>query len=239
MRYLMQKKFHLTLFLIFISVPTTTYALEILSLGDSITQGLQRTASRIIYGITSPVNGAANIGGYQPFLNASLDKYIEPSTVYNWGIAGETSRGGLMRIQNILNSRQTDYILILYGANDLNAGISASTTQANIRNMVRLSRVANVLPIISELSPYNFHTFRIENLYNPLLNELSIEENVNIVPMYQDMIVNWNSTPYHSGDGLHPNTNGYAVMSELWFRAIQQRVNDDVSIMPIILLLLK
>lgn len=238
MRYVFQKKFHLTLFLIIISVPTTTYALEILSFGDSITQGLQRTASKIKYGITSPVNGAANIGGYQPFLNKSLDIYIEPSTVYNWGISGETSRGGLMRIQNILNSRQSDYILILYGANDLNAGISASTTQANIRSMIRISRAANVIPIISELSPYNLHTSRIENQYNPLLNDLSIEENVTIVPMYEDMIENWNSTPYHSGDRLHLSTNGYVVMSELWFRAIQDTDNDSYSIAPIIQLLL-
>lgn len=219
------------------SFVTNIYALEVLSLGDSITQGLQRTASKVIYGITNPVNGAANIGGYQPYLNHSLNYYIEPSAVYNWGIAGETSKGGLARIQSVLNSRSADYILILYGANDLNSGISASTTQANIRSMVEISRNANVIPIISEITPYNLHTTRIENQYNPLLNELSLEEGVTIVPMYQKMIQNWNSIPYHSGDGLHLSTEGNNFMGALWFNTIQD-INGTHNIVPILQLLL-
>lgn len=238
MRYLAQKSLYLTIFLISTLSPTPIQALEILTLGDSITQGLQRNASRVIYGIVNPVNGAANIGGYQPLLNTSLDKHIEPSTVYNWGIAGETSKGGLMRIQNVLNSRPADYILILYGANDLNAGISASTTQANIRSMVRTCRAANITPIISELTPYNLHTSRIEYQYNPLLNELSLEENVAIVAMYKNMIQNWNILPLHSGDGLHLSNEGYVVMSELWFQTIQKLNADAYNIVPIIKLLL-
>ena len=115
------------IFLMLAAAGTPSAALEILTVCDSITQGLQRTSSGQLFGNLSPGNGRANFGGYQPRLNQLLDARIEPSTVYNWGIGGETSNQTVGRINNVLNSRDADYILILCGVNDLFRGISSST----------------------------------------------------------------------------------------------------------------
>lgn len=224
------------LFLVFF--PSAGRCLEILTYGDSITQGLQRTSGLILYGVTSPVNGAANIGGYQPYLNNILDQNIESSNAYNWGVSGETSLGGLGRIESVLSSRVADYILILYGANDLNAGISASATKANVKSMVQKCRQYNVVPILSELTPYNSFTSQVPYLYNPAIRALAEEENTTIVLMYENMIKGWNSIPYHSGDGLHLSDLGYVVMSNYWFEAILKEENAGSGMAPIYKLLL-
>ena len=125
------RKLSAWLILLMISAASTpAMALEVLTVCDSITQGLQRTSNGQLYGNLSPGNGRANFGGYQPWLNQLLDDGIEPSTVYNWGIGGETSSQTVGRINNVLNSRPADYILILCGVNDLFHGISSSATSA-------------------------------------------------------------------------------------------------------------
>ena len=228
------------------------HALEVLSIGDSITQGLQRTYSGVVFGITSPRFGAANVGGYQVRLNTKLDANIEPSSVYNWGFQGELSAGfnpisgapgGVNRIGSVLNSRPADYILIMYGANDLYAGISSSSTSANLGNMIDQSRARDVIPIISEITPNTlfrngFFDFLISNDYNPKLKAVAAQKETPIVLMYSKMRSEWNRL-YDSGDGLHLNSNGYNRMGEEWFEVLEKvHQANNRNIVPLLLPLL-
>ncbi len=201
----------------------SSFGLEVLTSGDSITQGLGRTAAGQEFGVTSPVNGAANIGGYQPVLNQQLDAAVEPSTIYNWGVAGDRSFHGVSRIGGVLNSRPADYILIMYGANDLYQGLSSSATQANMDNMISQSFAREVTPIIAEITPNtsngNFDA-AIAFDYNPRLHALAAVREIEIAPMYQALRGLWQVVPYTSGDGLHLNGTGYNVMTTQWFDRI-------------------
>ena len=67
--------------LILMFTSNQAFALEILTVGDSITQGLFRTFGGSQSGVTSPQNGSINFGGYQPRLNQRLDSEIAASTV--------------------------------------------------------------------------------------------------------------------------------------------------------------
>ena len=216
-------------------------ALEVLCAGDSITQGLQRTGSGIIFGIKSPQNGSVNVGGYQSRLNTMLDSNIEPSTLYNWGFGGENSAGGLGRINSILDSRSADIILIMYGANDLYQGISSSGTKANIRAMIDRSRSKGVIPIISTITPNTNGSFNpsIRLDYNPKLYQVANEKQVAIAENY--LVVdgpNWYTVPYHSGDFLHLSNAGYEKMAQAWFDVIEELLVPNKSIIPIIELFL-
>ena len=218
-------------------------ALKVLTVCDSITQGLQRTGSGHEFGIVNPVNGAANVGGYQPVLNQMLDANIEPSTVYNWGIGGEKSSQTVNRINSVLNSQPAaEYILILCGANDVLNGISSNTTKANISTMVDRSLAKGVTPIISELSPITVgaYDYSVWAYYNPKIRAVAAQKNVPLVYMFgegnnanasawvSDLRLGWKggvggSPPaYHSGDGLHLSNFGYVKMAEKWFDVIQQ-----------------
>ena len=252
MKYQMYKSFRVLLALVVtlgpLSYPAVSYAKEFLSIGDSITQGLQRRRNGSEYGITSPVNGAANIGGYQPRLKSKLDAGIEPSNVYNWGFGGDLSGGsngfspgGVARIGSVLNSRPADFILIMYGANDLYAGISSNATRANMGNMIDQSLAKNVVPIVSEITP-NIAANRvfydkIATQYNPALKSIAAEKGVEIVLMFYEMYADWENL-YNSGDGLHVSNTGYEKMSQVWFDGIQKVTGNSNSVPSIDLLLL-
>ena len=221
-----------------------SHAIEAFALGDSITQGLQRTANRTIYGITSPLNGAANIGAYLPGLKSKLDANIETSNLYNWGVGGEVSTGGVGRIGNVLNTRPADYILILYGANDLYAGISSSTTRANVGSMIDQSKARDVVPIVSEITPNIYDAGGvfdnlIANVYNPDLKNIAAQKDVEIVLMFFEMRAGWESL-YNSGDGLHLSNAGYEKMSQEWFEVLElvHLRNSNSNIVPLLIPLL-
>ena len=224
--------------------PATGFSVQINTIGDSITQGLQRTKDNFIYGIPYPLNGAANIGGYQPRLKVKIDAAIGSSNLYNWGIGGERSTGGVGRIGFVLSLRRSEYILIMYGANDLYAGISSSTTQANVGSMIDQSRARNVIPIISEITPNTYASggqfdALIANDYNPKLKSLAAFKKTRIVLMYYEMRSGWEFF-YNSGDGLHLSDTGYDKMSQEWFEVFEQvyRLNNRSNIMPVLIPLL-
>lgn len=219
------------------------HALEVLTIGDSITQGLQRNAGGGDFGITLPVNGAANIGGYQPRLKSKVDANIEPSNLYNWGIGGEFSTGGVSRISSVLTSRKADFILIMYGANDVFAGISSNTTRANLGNMIDQSKARNVVPIISEITP-NIYVAGgkldvfIANDYNPKLKSIAAEKDTEIVLMFAEMKAGWKNL-YNSGDGVHLSNLGFEKMSQEWFEVIDSVYQmNSLNLVPFLVPLL-
>ena len=217
------------------------HSLNVISFGDSITQGLKRTATGFLYGITSHQNGSVNIGGYQPYLNSKLDSNLEASTVYNWGHGGDRSTDGVSRINGVLNSQSADYILIMFGANDLFHGISSSSTKANISTMVSRSRAKNVEPIISQITHNTFvngfnPAIRLD--YNPKIQALANERNVPIALNYVAIDgPNWYAVPYHSGDQLHLSNAGNERLAQEWFDVLKS-LNPKAIITPILELLL-
>ena len=229
--------------LIFFVLLFTTFnasALVLLCHGDSITQGLKRDAFGNVSGVTSFQNGSKNFGAYLPLLNTKLDASIEPSSLYNWGHGGDNSAVGLGRINTVLNSRSADYILIMFGANDLYQGISSSGTKANIKTMIDRSRAKGVDPIISTITPNTNGSFNpaIRLDYNPKIFEAANEKNVPIADNYLALDgPNFQAVPYHSGDKLHLSNAGYQQMAQAWFDVIDQLEGSSV-IIPIIQMLL-
>ena len=250
-----------SLWLVFLGlllINTPSKALEVLTFCDSITQGLKRTAGGQEFGVTTPGNGRANFGGYQPRLNQLLDANIEPSTVYNWGTGGTNSSNATAIINNVLNSRQADYILILCGANDLFQGISSNATSSNINFMVERTLAKGVTPIVGELTPVTNPFGGSDNIdrivwanYNPKIRAVATSKNVPIAYLFgkgnnynasawvSDMRRCWKggplcggAAPYTSGDGLHLSDLGFTVMANIWFDTIKSDYAGNLNIIP-------
>jgi len=212
--------------LIFFNLSWTVsiFAFDIITQGDSITQGLQRRADLSVFGITAPVNGAADIGGYQSRVNARLNAVNKPSTLYNWGIGGENSAQGLGRINAVINTRpNADFILLMYGANDLYQGISAGANRANITSMINISRSRGIVPIIAEITPNFDFGNAIPASYNPGIAAAASATGTTLAPMHSVLAPGWFSVPYNSGDRLHLSNAGYDRMAEVWFNIINAK----------------
>ena len=98
---------------------------QIIGFGDSITSG--RPYSDIIGG------GRQGYGGYEPFLETMLVDARQEAYVYNWGVWRlKRHLMGVNRIDSVLTSQESDFVLIMEGTNDQWFGISATTTAFNL-----------------------------------------------------------------------------------------------------------
>ena len=211
----------------------SAYTFDILAFGDSITQGKKRDSDGVIYGITLRPNGARTIDGYEPELeNDFATQTNHRAYVYNWGYAGESTHQGVNRIDSVLDSREADFILIMEGANDLYAGVSASTTKANLRIMIEKSQGKNTEPIIATVTPNTRRSdgYIIPNNYNPEIKSLASEKDIALADQYTALVGNWSG--YNSGDGLHLNDDGERVMAQAWFDAILIPISIDTPLPP-------
>jgi acyl-CoA thioesterase-1 len=100
---------------------------RILILGDSITAG---------YGLDPQE-------AYPALLQEKIDAAKLPYTVKNAGISGDTTAGGLRRIDWALGAEGADVLVIALGGNDGLRGISTGQTEENLAGIIDKARAKN------------------------------------------------------------------------------------------------
>jgi lysophospholipase L1-like esterase len=211
------------------------------AVGDSITVGVGDDVTSD----DASLDGRNSGGGYTPILNDFLTAAKSyPHTVINEGSAGETSAGGLARINSILTRHTSaNFYLLKYGMNDarpatpvpsglgLDPGDTgyAGSFKDNMKQMidvieasgstVSLAKVNIALGDSATGSQYpNPETgARTLNIiqFNLVIDELVTENSLPIVPPdFYTYFLNNNATEY--SDNIHPNGIGYDSMSDLW-----------------------
>ena len=247
------KKFLLSAILTFYSTtfsPTSLANVTILSVGDSITSGLKLNGSRKNWFcpangvLTSSFqlcngNGVLNRGGFQPDVTSLFAQRNVNANVYNWGYAGEESWQVYFRVVDAMETRDADYVFILAGVNDLNDNVSPQTTTFYVTLMIDAVLEKGLIPIVGTISPHlgssSFNP-KIE-LINSYIRFQAESRKVAVAEHYQALIGNWGL--YNSGDGLHVNDVGDAVMATKWLEAYDVSLTlNKTTITPILQLLL-
>jgi acyl-CoA thioesterase-1 len=146
---------------------------------------------------------------------SSLDLPYSYSVV-NAGLSGETSAGGLGRIDWVLNQHVDIFILEL-GANDMLRGLDVTETRKNlsaILDKVKL-KYPDVQIIIAGLySPPNMGT-DYEKAFNKIYPELAQGDNSSLIPFFLNNVAQIDSL--NLSDGKHPNEKGQViVMANIW-----------------------
>jgi acyl-CoA thioesterase-1 len=103
----------------------------------------------------SAAYGMPDDAGWVQLLRDRLSELGVTAEVVNASISGETTRGGLTRLPELLETEQPDIVLIQLGGNDGLRGIAPATTERNLTDMVRLAqdRGARVLLVGVRLPP--------------------------------------------------------------------------------------
>lgn len=113
-----------------LALPTRAEPLELVALGDSLTQG---------YGLPTDQ-------GLVPQLQAWLAAQGADVRVVNAGVSGDTTAGGLSRLDWSLGP-QTDALMVALGGNDLLRGLPPEEARANLDAILTRAR-ARGLPVL-------------------------------------------------------------------------------------------
>lgn len=189
-------KIFLFLFL-FLSYSITAETKKLLILGDSISAG---------YGIKESKNWVTLL---EKKLNADKkNKYI----LVNASISGDTTSGGVSRIEKALNAHSPDFVLIELGGNDALRGYPIININKNIDQMINIVLRKNSKPILMQIKiPPNYGKKYVEAFEEIYIN-VSSKYQIPLVDFILENIALKKSLMQL--DGIHPNEMAQPIMAE-------------------------
>lgn len=149
------------------------------------------------------------------------------------GISGQTTPQMLLRFRPDVIDLKPAVVVILAGINDIagNTGpMTLEETFGNIVSMTQLAKAANIKPVISSVLPAFDFPWRpgmqpapkVVKL-NEMLKAYAVKNNIVYLDYFTAMKDDRNGLPLKlSGDGVHPNLEGYKIMEPLAEKAIAE-----------------
>lgn len=171
-------------------------SLRILALGDSLTAG---------YGLMDQ-------DGLVPQLNAWFAADGSDITVVNAGVSGDTSAGGLSRLDWALDDGISAMMVIL-GGNDLLRGIPPEATRANIDAILKKAKARGLkVLLVGMKAPGNFGP-AYKEAFDRLYPDLAETHGARHVDSFFGLLDPDASDPaalsaFMQPDGIHPNAAG-------------------------------
>lgn len=159
------------------------------------------------------------------FINCYLNKTIN---VQKYGVSGETTGQGLLRIDNAIAGK-TGFIVLFMGANDalqIEAGkMKIQDTEANMRTLIVKSLNQNLVPIVCTLQNFDDRTnavYRRANVQIRLINDLyrKLVKDYNIYLADINGAMRRDFSLYQ--DLIHPNARGNRLISFVLFDTINK-----------------
>ncbi len=169
--------------------------LRVVVLGDSLTAGLGLEAAE----------------AYPARLEESLRRRGFAVEVVNAGVSGDTSAGGLARLDWILAQRP-DVLIVELGVNDGLRGLPPEHTEANLREIVGRARSAGVRILFAGMRLPPSYGAEYVTAFEAIFPQLARELDVPIVPFLLAGVAG--RPELNQPDGVHPTAAGHARIAE-------------------------
>ncbi len=173
----------------------------IAALGDSLTQG---------YGLPRDQ-------GLVPQLEQWLLKRGADVRLINAGVSGDTTAGGLSRVDWTLTD-EVDGMIVALGGNDLLRGIDPATSRANLDGILRAAEAKDVEVLLVGMSAPGNYGPDFKAAFDAMYPELAEARDVPLAPSFFDAILGEGQenalANYMQPDGIHPNAAGVSLIVE-------------------------
>jgi len=169
---------------------------KLLILGDSISAG---------FGIKESQN-------WTTLLKSSFSKEGKSLKIINSSISGDTTSGGLSRINRDLNTYKPDFVLVELGGNDALRGYPISRIKQNLLKIISIISNNQSIPIIMQIKiPPNYGKKYIEAFEN-IYSEVASETDAKLISFMLENVAL--KKDLMQPDGIHPNEKAQPVIAE-------------------------
>jgi acyl-CoA thioesterase I len=205
-KFLTQIRFAVVLLLAM--VPSVVVAsgdgpLRILVLGDSLAAGY----------------GLAVEDAFPARLEQSLRAAGRDVEVINAGVSGDTTAGGLARLDWAL-ADQPQVVIIELGGNDALRGLPPEQTRENLDAIISRLKQAGIAVLLAGMrAPRNLGS-EYYNKFDNLYPELAAKHKVALYPFFLEGVAT--EELYNQPDGIHPNQDGVQVIVKNILPSVEQ-----------------
>lgn len=173
------------------AAPAGAEPLRILAFGDSLTAGF----------------GLGPGQGFVPQLERALAEEGVAASVIDAGVSGDTTAGGLARLDWALADRP-DLVILELGANDMLRGVDPAVTRANLDQMLAKLRASGARVLLAGMRAAPNLGTQYAAEFEAIYAELSEKYRVPLYPFFLEGVATEPSL--NQPDGLHPNAAGVA-----------------------------
>jgi len=173
--------------------------LVVLALGDSLTAGF----------------GVQEEESFPSRLQLKINQFNLGYKVINAGVSGDTTAGGVRRIEWLMKHKPNIVILAL-GANDGLRGLSIKEMRANLETMIRISHDNNAKVLLAGMKalPNYGEDYQVE--FEAVYFDLAKKYDLILLPFLLEGVAGVRE--YTRPDGLHPTASGYEIVADLVWR---------------------
>jgi acyl-CoA thioesterase-1 len=152
-------------------------------------------------------------------LQKKLDAQGYPWRVVNLGISGDTTEGGVSRMDSA-TSMKPSLVLLELGGNDGLRGLPLAVTRKNLETMVQTFQRAGARVVLAGMTlPPNYGADYIHG-FEQIYRDLASQYHLPLIPFLLADIVT-SDLRYLQRDGIHPTAEGADIVSGTVFRAIK------------------
>ncbi|WP_240040591.1 arylesterase [Pseudocnuella soli] len=178
---------------------------NIVFFGNSLTAG---------YGLASTAEA------FPAVIQNKIDSANLPYNVVNAGVSGETTSGGLSRIDWILQQPLDVFVLEL-GANDGLRGIPVAQTKQNLQGIIDKVRAkypgAKIVLTGMQVPPNMGQTYATS--FAQIFSELAKANNIALVPFLLEGV--GGEVELNQEDGIHPTAEGARILAQNVWTVLQ------------------
>jgi acyl-CoA thioesterase-1 len=179
---------------------------RIVVLGDSLAEGL----------------GVEQGRSFPDLLQRRLDRQGYTYRVVNLGVSGDTTTGGLGRLDYALSLKPAILVIEL-GGNDGLRGIPVSSTKQNLDRMIAAAQKSGTDVLLAGMTlPPNYGPEYIRN-FQAMYRDLARKYEIQLVPsLMQPIADEIESRPnIMQRDGIHPSAEGHELLADNVFRYLK------------------
>ena len=132
--------------------------------------------------------------------------------IINKRLSGETTGGGLSRLERVLDNSMPSYILIELGGNDALRGYPPAKIKNNIEQMIDLSSQRGVKVFLMQIRILPNYGKRYQSSFESIYQDVAEENSIPLIPfMLNDIALNQDLM---LDDGIHPNVSAQPLIAQ-------------------------
>jgi acyl-CoA thioesterase I len=174
--------------------------------GDSLTAG---------YGLQDP-----STQSYPALIQARIDAAHLRWRVVNAGVSGETSAGGLRRVDWVLR-QPVDVFVLELGANDGLRGTSPEVTRANLQAIVDRVRAKDPSAriLLAGMRMPSSMSQEYSDTFSALFPALASRDGLILIPFLLEGVAG--RADLNQGDEMHPNAAGAVIVADVVWKYLE------------------
>ena len=189
---------------------------RIVFLGDSLTAG---------YGLESKNQSVPSL------IQKRLDAEGYSVEVVNHGVSGDTTAGGVSRVEWALNG-DVRILVVELGGNDGLRGLPVEVTKQNLAQIITTARQRGVRVLLTGMEAPPSYGPTYTSQFRQLFRDLAKEQDVAFMPFFLEGVAG--IPRLNQADGIHPTAEGAVIVEQAVWKSLkpllsQVRLKPDTT----------